>query len=88
MVGCRRPFQQSSLFTPFPWCPRWWGRRRTTKKPGQGDASLLVLELFLRRFGLEILMRILAPLPPTTSSCEGYSVPRAPLPSASAGERK
>lgn len=48
-VGCRGPFSKA-LFTPlFPWCPQLVGLgRRTTKKPGQGDASLLVLELFLR----------------------------------------
>ena len=35
---------------PFPGAPGWLGQegRRTTKKPGQGNASLLVLELFLR----------------------------------------
>lgn len=34
--------------------------RRTTKKPGQGDASLLVLELFLRKWGHGNLVRTLA----------------------------
>lgn len=49
MLGCTGPFSKT-LFTPlFPWCPQIVGSgRRTTKKPGQGDASLLVLELFLR----------------------------------------
>lgn len=48
-VGCRGPFSKA-LFTPlFPRCPQIVGSgRRTTKKPGQGDASLLVLEPFLR----------------------------------------
>lgn len=43
------PFSKA-LFTPlFPWCPQWDQEgRRTTKKPGQGNASLLVQELFLR----------------------------------------
>lgn len=61
-MGCRRPFQQSSQFThththPAPGAPDGGARRRTTKKPGQGDASLLVLELVLRRLGLETLKR-------------------------------
>lgn len=34
--------------------------RRTTKKPGQGDASLLVLERFLREMGHRNLARTLA----------------------------
>lgn len=35
---------------PLPWCPQMVGSgRRTTKKPGQGNASLLVLELLLRK---------------------------------------
>ena len=35
--------------SPFPGAPRWLGQegRRTTTKSGQGNASLLVLELFL-----------------------------------------
>lgn len=49
VVGCGGPFSKALFTPPFPWCPQIVGSgRRTTKKPGQGDASLLVLELFLR----------------------------------------
>lgn len=34
--------------------------RRTTEKPGQSDASLLVLELFLRELGHRTFIRTLA----------------------------
>lgn len=62
MVGCRGGPFSKALFTPlFPWCPQMVGSgRRTTKKPGQGDASLLVLELFLRKWGHGNLVRNLA----------------------------
>lgn len=62
MVGSRGPLSAKLCSPPFfPGAPQMVGSgRRTTKKPGQGDASLLVLELFLTKWGHGTLIRTLA----------------------------